>query len=291
MGKSVRRAKMFYRGLIGSIALALVFHLGTGDQPRAQEVSKYPDWSGQWRTAGTLAPQWDPSKGPGAEQQAPLTPEYQTRFEANLADQAAGGQGDDGFGYCLPLGMPRMMTVIFPMEIIITPKTTYILQDNTEPRRIFTDGREWPTEFEPSFEGLSIGTWVDEDAGGKYTTLEVETRGFRGPRTFENSGIRLHDDNQTIIKERIYLDKADKNKLHNEITTIDHALTRPWIVTKTYARESNPTPIWHINHCSENNSLVRIGKEGYWVNGEGFLMPVKKGQPPPDLRYFKPAGK
>jgi hypothetical protein len=27
------------------------------------------------------------------------------------------------------------------------------------------------------------------------------------------------------------------------------------------------------------------------VSQDGFLMPVKKGQPPPDLRYFKPAGK
>jgi hypothetical protein len=284
-------ALMSSKSSVRSVVVTAALCVAAGMGAQAQDLSKYPDWSGQWKTAGTLAPQWDPSKGPGLEQEAPLTPEYQTRFEANLADQAAGGQGDDGFGYCLPLGMPRMMTVIFPMEIIITPKTTYILQDNTEPRRIFTDGREWPTEFEPSFEGLSIGTWIDEDAGGKYTTLEVETRGFRGPRTYELSGIRLHDDNQTIVKERIYLDKADKNKLHNEITTIDHALTRPWIVAKTYARESNPTPIWHINHCSENNSLVRIGKEGYWVNGEGFLMPTKKGQQPPDLRYFKSVGK
>jgi hypothetical protein len=67
-----------------------------------------------------------------------------------------------------------MTTVIFPMVIIITPKTAYILQDNTEPRRIFTDGREWPTEFEPSFEGLSISTWVDEDADGKYTRLKSQ---------------------------------------------------------------------------------------------------------------------
>lgn len=79
-------------------------------------------------------------------------------------------------------------------------------------------------------------------------------RAALGVHARSNSGIRLHDDNQTI-----YLDKANKNTLHNEITTTDHALTRPWIVTKIYARESNPTPIWHINHCSENDSLVRIG--------------------------------
>jgi hypothetical protein len=184
-----------------------------------------------------------------------------------------------------------VMSVVYPMEIVITPKTTYILTDNSEPRRIFTDAREWPKDMEPSFNGLSIGKWVDADADGRYATLEVETRGMKGPRTFEASGIRLHDDDQTVVKERIHLDKADKNTLIDEITTIDHALTRPWAVTKRYAHESNPNPIWRFNECAENNALVLVGKESYYVSGDGFLMPVKKGQPPPDLRYFKPAGK
>ena len=187
--------------------------------------------------------------------------------------------------------MPRVMSVVYPMEIVITPKTTYILTDNSEPRRIFTDGREWPKDMEPSFNGLSIGKWVDADADGRYATLEIETRGMKGPRTFEASGIRLHDDDQTVVKERIHLDRTDKNTLIDEITTIDHALTRPWAVTKRYARESNPNPIWRFNECAENNALVLVGKESYYVSGDGFLMPVKKGQQPPDLRYFKPGGK
>lgn len=289
---------MLYRTLFGTVALITSLCLSPGGGARAQDLSKYPDWSGQWKTAMSdplarvaFGGQWDPDKRGGLAQQAPLTPEYQARFDANLADIAAGGPGDDRHGYCLPLGMPRMMTVIYPMEIVVTPKTTYILQDNSEPRRIFTDGRAWPSDIEPSFAGLSIGKWVDEDANGQYATLEVETRGLAGPRTFEGSGIRLHDDNQTIVKEQLYVDKADKNALLDEITTFDHALTRPWTVIKKYARNSNPTPIWHFNECSENNPLVRIGNEGYYVNGEGFLMPTKKGQQPPDLRYFKSAGK
>jgi len=32
---------------------------------------------------------------------------------------------------------------------------------------------------------------------------------------------------------------------------------------------------------------VGIGKEIYFLSGDGFLMPAKKDQPPPDLRYFK----
>ncbi len=47
----------------------------------------------------------------------------------------------------------------------------------------------------------------------------------KGPRQFESSGLPLHADNQTIIKERLYLDRDNGDVLHDEITTIDHALT------------------------------------------------------------------
>jgi hypothetical protein len=251
----------------------------------ASDESKYPDWSGQWKQTSGIS--WDQTKPLGRAQQAPLTAEYLARYEANLADQAQGGQGDDKTGQCVPHGMPRVMTVVYPMEILILPKATYILTDYTVPRRIFTDGRDWPKELDPSFNGLSIGRWIDQDAAGRYVALEVETRGFKGPRTYEASGIRLHDDNASIIKERIVLDRNDKNILYDEITTIDHGLTRPWTVTKKYVRQSDPYPLWHFNDCAENNQHVFIGNESYFVTADGFLMPVKKGQRPPDLRYFK----
>jgi hypothetical protein len=271
--------RKLFASLAGAAALCFIAGLAS-----AQDLSKFPDWSGQWkRTSGI---QWDPSKPLGPAQKPPLTPEYQARYEANLRDQAAGGQGDDRTGACIPHGMPRVMTVVYPMEIIIMPKTTYILTDYTVPRRVFTDGRQWPEELEPTFNGLSIGRWVDEGPDGHYTTLEVETRGFKGPRTYEASGIRLHDDGESIIKERIYQDKNDKNTLYDEITTIDHALTRPWTITKKYVRETRPL-IWYFNDCAENNRHIFIGDESYLISEDGYLMPVKKGQKAPDMRYFK----
>src|SRR5262245_46333609 len=245
---------------------------------------KYPDIVGQWRRPPGIGIQWDQSKRVGLAQQAPLTPEYQARYEANLADQRAGGQGTDPLGKCIPPGMPRMMSVIFPMEIIIMPNTTYILTDYTDPRRIYTDGRAWPKEVEPTFTGYSVGKWIDEDGDGRYDVLEVETRGFKGPRSFEASGLPLHVDNETVIKERISLNKANKDELRDEVTTIDNALTRPWTVTKTYRRE--PKPIWFEYTCAEGNHHVQIGKDNYYVSEDGFLMPVRKNQAPPDLRYF-----
>jgi hypothetical protein len=281
---------MLHRCLRSAIAQASALAMTlAAAQAQMLDLSKYPDIVSQWRRPPGIGIQWDQSKRVGPPQQAPLTPEYQTLYEANLADQAAGGQGADPIGRCIPFGMPRMMSIIFPMEIVIMPKVTYILTDYTEPRRIHTDGRDWPKELEPTFTGYSIGRWIDLDGDGRYDVLEAETRGFKGPRTYEASGIQLHDDNNTVIKERIYLDPANKDILHDEITVIDNALTRPWTVDKNYHRVS--TPIWHFNSCSEDNHHVWIGKDNYFVSADGFLMPVKKNQPPPDLRYFKPQQK
>jgi len=258
---------------------------------RAWDDAKYPDWKGQWSRAPIPGvggnPSYDPSRPRGRGEEAPLTAEYSAIFEANLKDQAEGGQGTDATFTCLSPGMPRTMISYGPMEIVILPEITYILieyiHDN---RRVFTDGREWPASVEPTFAGYSIGRWVDPDAGGRYGTLEIETRFMKGPRAYDASGLPLHADNQTITKERIYLDNSNPNLLHDQITTIDHALTRPWTVTQNYRRSPSPQPFWREYVCAENNSHVQVGEETYYLSADGLLMPAKKDQPPPDLRYF-----
>jgi hypothetical protein len=275
---------MLYRNAIGAISLALLLCVPIAGA-RAFDESKYPDFNGQWKRPTGIGNQFDISKGQGPAQQAPLTPEFQKIFEAGLADQKAGGQGNDPTYICIPDGMPRVMNVIFPMEIIITPKTTYMLIEYlTQQRRIYTDGRDWPKDFEPSFTGYSIGKWTDADATGRYQTLEVETRLLKGPRTFDPASAPLHPDNESVVTERIYLDKADANVLHDDITTVDHSLTRPWTVNKRYVRVNNP--IWVEASCAEGNPHVRIDGQNYMMSADGHLMPAKKGQLPPDLKYF-----
>jgi hypothetical protein len=182
--------------------------------------------------------------------------------------------------------MPRVMTANQGIGFMVTPKLSLVVFGNGTPRRIYTDGRKWPDEEEPSFNGYSIGQWFDTDNDGRFDTLEVETRNLRGPRTFDGQGTPLHADNKTVIKERLYLDKADPTLLHNDLTTIDNALARPWTVNKTYRREKEER--WIEAACTANNTHVRVGKEDYLISADGFLMPAKKGQATPDLRYFQP---
>jgi hypothetical protein len=278
---------MVARGSIRAIALAAALCVPMHGL-RAQDEAKLPDFSGQWKRPPGVGIQWDQTKPIGRAQQAPLTAEYQAIFEASLNDQAAGGQGNDPRFTCIPNGMPRIMSVIFPMEIVPLPKITYMMFEYDIPRRIYTDGRGWPTGAEPTFLGYSIGKWID-DASGRPNVLEVETRNMKGPRTYDTSGLPLHRDNQTVVKERIYLDKADNDLLHDEVTTIDHALTQPWTVIKNYRRERNV--VWVENVCNEYNPHVSIRDEIYYLSAEGYLMPAKKDQEPPDLRFFKKAPK
>jgi hypothetical protein len=37
----------------------------------------------------------------------------------------------------------------------------------------------------------------------------------------------------------------------------------------------------------DDNKHVQVGKEDYLLSADGLLMPVRKGQAPPDLKYFK----
>jgi len=277
---------MVWRSVTGAIALAAcVTAAGAAAAQQPFDDKRYPAMAGQWQRVGPLGV-YDSTKPPAAGQKAPLTPEYQARYDANLADVAKGGSGDDPVHTCIPEGMPRAMNLVLPMEIVITPNTTYVLMEYLSMlRRIYTDGRSFADDQDPSWMGYSIGRWIDEDGDGRFDVLEVETRNLKNPRTFEPSGIPVHDDAATVVKERFFLDKAKPDILYDEITVTDHALTKPWTVLKTMRREKNP--IWVESICAEGNIHVTIAGEQYLLGSDGLLMPFREGQPPPDLRLFR----
>jgi hypothetical protein len=268
--------------------IALLAVLPVALAPASAVEMQYPDLDSQWRnpTAGRGGNPWDPNKPMGLGQEAPLTVEYQARFEASMRAQKAGSQGANSRGAsCLPSGMPKMMNFAEPMEIVVRPKITYFIPVQEPIRRVYTDGREWPTDVPPTRGGYSIGKWIDEDGDGRYDALDIETRNLSGPRVFESTGLPLHDDNRTIVKERIYLGKNKSDVLHDDVTVFDNALTRPWTVNRIYLRVRKP--VWIEKNCHEANPHLRIGAEEYFLSADNKLMPVKKDQPPPDLRYFR----
>jgi hypothetical protein len=114
-----------------------------------------------------------------------------------------------------------------------------------DPTKAFGPAQQAPLT---TYQGYSIGRWIDENGDGSYSVLEVETRGpLKGPRAYDATGLPLAFDR----------------------------------------RSPNPRPIWRETSCTEGNNQMVIGKENYFLSGDGLLMPAKKDQPPPDLKYFK----
>ena len=279
------------RRLIGALALATCVATAIGlsrHTARAADDGRYPDWSGQWYRNYGGNPRYDQTK-PIRKQEAPLAPDYQARFEASMKDQDAGGPGLDLAYTCLPEGMPRIMSGVSPFEFLVSPTVTHMIFERREfsPRRIYTEERGWPAADQTWFNGYSLGKWLDTDGDGRYDTLEVETRNLRGPRRWDQSGMPLADDDKGVFKERLYLDKSDPGILRDEMTAIDSSLTRPWTVMKTFKRREKEW--WAEDNCIEGQAWVTIGSQVYYLSSDGTIMPMKKDQPPPDLKYFKRA--
>ena len=277
---------MLLRSKLTALTLAVML-CALSAAAQALDDAKYPEWRGQWRRPPGVGIQWDPTKPLGLAQQAPLTPEYQAVLEASLADQRAGGQGTDPTYHLHPARHAA------GDDGGVSDGHHHPAGGDLHHHRIFQSGpphlhrRARLAEGRTSRPSSAIrsANGSTRTATARYDVLEVETRGMKGPRSFDASGLPLHADNQTVVKERIYLDKANRDVLHqrdhHHRQCADPALDRD----QDYRREKNP--IWFEYNCTENNRHVVIGKDNYYVSSDGFLMPVRKDQAPPDLKYFK----
>ena len=81
----------------------------------------------------------------------------------------------------------------------------------------------------------------------------------------------------------MFLSKTNPDILHNENTIIDNAFTRPWTVMKRLPPHEGGT---RRGQLQREQQPREIKNEIYYLSGDGYLMPAKKGQKPPDLRYF-----
>src|SRR5262245_14929068 len=91
------------------------------------EDKKYPtSFDSTWRNpkAGQRGNPWDITKPMGLGQQAPLTPEYQARLEAQVKKQREGGQANSRGTSCLLAGMPKVMSLAQPMDMIVRKDVT-----------------------------------------------------------------------------------------------------------------------------------------------------------------------
>jgi hypothetical protein len=159
---------------------------------------------------------------------------YKERVETNGKD--------DPNNRCLPSIIPEKVAVTSPWKIVEIPGVTIVLYESrTIFRQIFTDGRTFPTDMNPAWQGYSMGRW-DGD------TFVVETRGFNDKGWLDTNGHPVTDALHVI--ERY----TRKDFGHMEVAiTIDDpkAYTRPWTVVEPAVLQADTELIEYI--CEENN--------------------------------------
>lgn len=156
----------------------------------------------------------------------PYNAAYQARYDKITADLRAGVKLKDGSARCLPQGMPRMMVIGYPIDIIVQAKRVVMLFEPGQQRRIiYTDGRQHTAldVLDPSYSGESIGHWEGD-------TLVVDTIGIREDLLFDYS-FAPHSD-VLHITERI---RRVGNSLEDDLTLEDtKAFTKPWQIKRSF---------------------------------------------------------
>jgi hypothetical protein len=209
-----------------------------------------PDISGLWVVGGGFyfAPDRALPK---------LVGEYKALYDKRMQAFDAGRPVDDVTADCLPAGMPHLLVVPYPFEIVQTPGRVSILYEYDSVVRRIPLGPAPPQAAKdaPTFNGQSTAHWEGD-------TLVVETTNIRGDTQVDFSGLP-HSDALTII-ERIR--RKDANTLENRITLTDpKAYAEPFNVTREYRLRAK----WRIAEyvCQENNrnKTDEEGRTGFGV--------------------------
>jgi hypothetical protein len=190
-------------------------------------ASSIRDLSGIWsgdQSADTFSPT-DP----------PLTPWAEAKFRSVKPGYGphASALSDDPLLDCLPPGVPRILLVPFPMQIVQIPGETIMLFEYDHyVRHIYTSRREHPKGLQPTWMGDSIGRWEGN-------TFVVDTVGLTEKSWLDQVG-HPHSD-QLHVVERIR--RINGETLEDRLVIDDpKAYLRAW----TGKRVFKLRPGWHL---------------------------------------------
>jgi hypothetical protein len=155
---------------------------------------------------------------------------YQPWAEKLFNERHAVQSIDDPHVRCLPDNPPRHWTLPHLTKIVHTPKLMVMLYEvNAMYRQAFLDGRPFPPDMNPAWNGYSVGHW-DGD------TLVVETRGFRDDLWADTWGSPMSDAAKMTEKFR----RKTFGAMEIEVTIDDPKVyTQPFTVTLNESLEAD----------------------------------------------------
>jgi hypothetical protein len=216
-----------------AVALMLspvVFLAQTRQPAKAKTASGAPDLTGVW-----LVQKFQPKIF--TQSDPPFTPWGEARFKA--ADTL---KNDPNLA-CLPHGVPRVMFVPLPMEILQVPGRVIIYQEAaSQVRQIFLNEAH-SKDVDLTYNGDSVGKWEGD-------TLVVDTIGMNDITWLDHVG--LPHSNALHVVERIR--RVDHDTLQDDFTIDDQkTFTKSWTTQQIYKLK----PGWRIEeYTCENNKYV-----------------------------------
>jgi len=195
-----------------------------------------PDISGLWVITGAM--RFSPDQA-----QPKLLGEHQALYDKRTQAFKAGIAIDDQTAECLPAGLPHLLVVPYPFEIMQTPgRVTFLYEYDSAVRRVPLGQAVPPADADAtSYNGDSYGHWEGD-------TLVIETINIRADTQLDFTGLPHSD--ALRVTER--LRRKDATTLEDQITLTDpKAYAEPFTVTRLYRAR----PKWKISEyvCEENN--------------------------------------
>jgi len=143
---------------------------------------------------------------------------------ALVKKRTAENSKDDPHARCLPDTFLRAYGLPHIQKFIQVPGLLVMLDEvNASYRQVFTDGRRFPEDPVPAWNGYSSAKWEGD-------TLVVDSIGFRDDLWLDMAGTFITD--KAKIRERI--SRPDYGHLKIEATVDDSkAFTKPWTITMT----------------------------------------------------------
>ena len=197
--------------------------------PAPKMADGHPDFSGFWtsdeidpRNATTPVNDANPSRrmiNLGVELKGGLP--YQPWLADLVKQRRASNAKDDPHVRCMPLNFLRAYGMPHLLKFVHSPGLFLTLNEwNAGYRQIFTDGRAWPVDPNPSWQGYSVGKWQDD-------ALIVETTGFRDDLWIDWNGSVI----TSAAKVREEFRRPDLGHIEIRVTVDDpKAYTAPWTV-------------------------------------------------------------
>jgi hypothetical protein len=236
--------------LVGALALtASIAHLDaqSGSIPRTADGK--PRLAGTWQSGGVSL---TGERGARPAGPAPATPPVRRDPPSYtpwaLEQNKKLNPVDDPIAHCLLPGVPRIITMPMPLEIVQTPEKIVILYEAFRAYRIIPidDKLRHPDDIVPTWMGDSVGRW-DGD------TLVVDVIGFND-RTWLAGGPSVHSEELHVVER---YRRTPEGTIAYEATVSDpKALTKPWITGATL--RTPPNARVEEYECLENNQDIQF---------------------------------